>query len=200
MAATERHSCTLTTLVKTRWARSANSRLPPTSTEITSPCNHSAKQELTATNAAAWFHASFTRLTRSTATWPPVPRRLREICVISGFRREVDENCALLSYYTASSGNSVPMFRNNLSVPYSGVKSRRGKHLPLRQTYSPHHLWKWTFSTMLQLGEIIAVWAWRELKLMERRKMWVHPVICDGRNIGLFWAIFENMRREKAKF
>jgi len=33
---------------------------------------------------------------------------------------------------------------------------------------------------------------------MERRKMWVHPIICDGRNIGLFWAIFENMRRDKA--
>jgi hypothetical protein len=35
---------------------------------------------------------------------------------------------------------------------------------------------------------------------MERRKMWVHPVICDGRNIGLFGAISENMRRDKAKF
>ena len=27
---------------------------------------------------------------------------------ISGFRREVDENCALLGYYAASSGNSFP--------------------------------------------------------------------------------------------
>ena len=27
--------------------------------------------------------------------------------VISGFRREVDENCALLGYYAASSGNFV---------------------------------------------------------------------------------------------
>jgi len=26
-------------------------------------------------------------------------------CVISGFRREVDENCSLLGYYAASSGN-----------------------------------------------------------------------------------------------
>ena len=129
------------------------------------------------------------------ATWPPLPRRLREICVISGFRREVDESHALLGYYSASSGNSVLTFRDNLTVPSSGVKNGRGNHLPWRQTYSSYHLWKRTFSTMLQLGEIIAVWAWRELKLMERRKMWVHTVIRDGRNIGL-----ENMRRDKAKF
>ena len=28
--------------------------------------------------------------------------------VISGFRLEVDENCALLGYYAASRGNSLP--------------------------------------------------------------------------------------------
>jgi len=39
------------------------------------------------------------------------------LCRISGFRREVDENCALLGYYAASSGNSLPTFRDNLSVP-----------------------------------------------------------------------------------
>jgi len=31
--------------------------------------------------------------------------------VISGFRREVTENCTLLGYYAASSGNSLPTFR-----------------------------------------------------------------------------------------
>jgi hypothetical protein len=36
----------------------------------------------------------------------------------SGFRREVDENCALLGHYAASSGNSLPTFRDNLSVPF----------------------------------------------------------------------------------
>jgi len=40
-----------------------------------------------------------------------------------GFSREVDENFSLLGYYAASSGNSLPTFRNNLSVPYSGVKN-----------------------------------------------------------------------------
>jgi hypothetical protein len=47
------------------------------------------------------------------------------ICVISGFRREVDENCALLGYYAASSGNFLLKFRDNVSVPSSEVKTPR---------------------------------------------------------------------------
>jgi len=43
-------------------------------------------------------------------------------CVILGFRRKIDENCVFFHcYYVAISGNSLPTFRNNLSVPYSGV-------------------------------------------------------------------------------
>jgi len=42
-------------------------------------------------------------------------------CVISGFRREVDENCALLGYYAEIGGNYVPTFRDNLSVTSSRV-------------------------------------------------------------------------------
>jgi hypothetical protein len=40
--------------------------------------------------------------------------------VISGFPLEAPGNCALLGYYTASSGNSLLTFRDNLSVPSSG--------------------------------------------------------------------------------
>ena len=43
-------------------------------------------------------------------------------CVISGFRREVNGN-GVLGYYAATSGNFLPTFRVNLSVPYSGVKN-----------------------------------------------------------------------------
>jgi hypothetical protein len=43
--------------------------------------------------------------------------------VISGFCREVAENCALLGYYAASSGNFLLTFRGNLSVPSSGFKT-----------------------------------------------------------------------------
>jgi len=34
--------------------------------------------------------------------------------VISGFSREVEENCALLGYNAASSGNFLTTFRGNL--------------------------------------------------------------------------------------
>jgi len=37
--------------------------------------------------------------------------------MISGFRRKGDENCVLLGYYAASSGNSLPTFRDDLPVP-----------------------------------------------------------------------------------
>ena len=40
----------------------------------------------------------------------------------SGVRREVDEDCALLGYYAASSGNFLPKFRDNLSVPCCFLK------------------------------------------------------------------------------
>jgi len=43
--------------------------------------------------------------------------------VISGFRSVGDENCVLLGCYEASSGNVLPMFRDNLSVPSSRVKN-----------------------------------------------------------------------------
>jgi hypothetical protein len=44
------------------------------------------------------------------------------LCVISSFFREVDEMCALLGNYTAYSSNSLPMFRDNLSVTSSRVQ------------------------------------------------------------------------------
>ena len=42
-------------------------------------------------------------------------------------RREVDESCALMGYYAASSGNSLPTFRDNLSVPFSSVKDTKSR-------------------------------------------------------------------------
>jgi len=38
------------------------------------------------------------------------------ICEISDFRREADENCALLGHYAGSSGNSLPTFRDSHCV------------------------------------------------------------------------------------
>jgi len=39
------------------------------------------------------------------------------LCVISVFCRDADENCALLCRYAAFSGKSLTTFRDNLSVP-----------------------------------------------------------------------------------
>ena len=44
-------------------------------------------------------------------------------CVISGFCHVVAENCALLDYYAMSSGNFLPMFWDNLSLPSPGFKN-----------------------------------------------------------------------------
>ena len=44
------------------------------------------------------------------------------LCVISSFFREVEEMCALLGDYAAYSGNSLLMFRDNLSVKSSRVQ------------------------------------------------------------------------------
>jgi len=41
----------------------------------------------------------------------------------SGFGHKADEKCALLGYYTASSGNFLPTFWNNISVPSTGLKN-----------------------------------------------------------------------------
>jgi hypothetical protein len=42
---------------------------------------------------------------------------------ILGLRHNLADNCALLSYYTVSSGNLLPTFRDNLSVQSSSVKN-----------------------------------------------------------------------------
>jgi hypothetical protein len=53
----------------------------------------------------------------------PVSLRTKVIFFISGFHLAVDENCALRGRYAASRGNFLPTFRDNLSVPSSGVKN-----------------------------------------------------------------------------
>jgi hypothetical protein len=47
------------------------------------------------------------------------------IRVITGFRCDLDEICALFGYYVALRGSSVRTFRDNLSVPTSRVKKSK---------------------------------------------------------------------------
>jgi len=51
--------------------------------------------------------------------------------MILGFRRELDENCALMGYYIASSGNFLPTFRDNSSFPSTGYKNPKSLKNPL---------------------------------------------------------------------
>ena len=44
---------------------------------------------------------------------------------ISGFRRDVNEIYALLGYYAAHTGNSVPTFRDNISISFLRVKNSK---------------------------------------------------------------------------
>ena len=46
--------------------------------------------------------------------------------VISGFRRDVNEICALLEIYAAWDGSFLPTFRDNLSVPSLRAKRSAG--------------------------------------------------------------------------
>jgi hypothetical protein len=64
---------------------------------------------------------------------------LNHIYMISVFRRETD-NCTLLGYHTASSGNFLPTFRDNLSFP-SIMDSWPLNMVPIRcpETSERHH-------------------------------------------------------------
>jgi len=44
---------------------------------------------------------------------------------ISGFRYDVKKICVLLEFYTAYSDISLPMFRDNISVPF--LKAKKSK-------------------------------------------------------------------------
>jgi len=59
------------------------------------------------------------------------------LCVTSGFRCEADENCALLGYYAASSGNLLPTFRNVLTP--EGVTDRLSRKSVRNYHYSLHN-------------------------------------------------------------
>ena len=54
------------------------------------------------------------------------------ICVISGFHREEEENCALLGYYAVSIATCLPTFRVKISVPpFGGLESDMGNSVLL---------------------------------------------------------------------
>jgi hypothetical protein len=52
--------------------------------------------------------------------WIIAQNNIKYACVISGFCREEDENCNLLGYYAASSGNFLPTFRDKIYIHLQG--------------------------------------------------------------------------------
>jgi len=58
------------------------------------------------------FRRTFVYFTKKHCSYNFATEKL--LCLISGFRREVAENCALLGYYAASSGHFLPTFRDSL--------------------------------------------------------------------------------------
>ena len=76
--------------------------------------------------------------------------------MISDFRREVVQNCAVLGHYAASSGKFLPTFRSNLSVPILKVQEAKRINIKLRiaatgykmglivyPETSPRNYWYW---------------------------------------------------------
>jgi hypothetical protein len=64
----------------------------------------------------------------------------------SGFRRDVDEICALLGYCAASCGNCLPTFRDSVSVPSSQGKSPSGAAKDSVLVWKcPGHFSPWTW-------------------------------------------------------
>jgi hypothetical protein len=53
--------------------------------------------------------------------------RSNYVTAISCFRRHVNEICAPLGYHAVSSVNTLPTFRDNISVPSSRVKKPKKK-------------------------------------------------------------------------
>jgi len=57
-----------------------------------------------------------------------------ELCVIWGLRHEVDESCAVLVYYAASSGNFLPTFWDNLrGTVFKGEESTKESRLSQKE-------------------------------------------------------------------
>jgi hypothetical protein len=55
--------------------------------------------------------------------YKPVKRLIETKMEDIKFSREADENCAVMGYFTASSGNSLPTFRNKLLLGLLSLES-----------------------------------------------------------------------------
>jgi hypothetical protein len=69
------------------------------------------------------FLGAFAKLRKATVSF------IMSVSVISGFRRDVDEICALLGYYAALSGNPLRTFRDDIGPIFKGQDVQEEKNL-----------------------------------------------------------------------
>ena len=91
--------------------------------------------------------------------------------VISGFRREEAEDCALLCCYSPSGGNLLSSFRDKLSVPSAGSKKlKRKSETQILRTVATDGR-EWAVEILRSLVSATACW-------VRTQKNTVH--VCDG--------------------
>ena len=70
-------------------------------------------------------------------------------CKISGFHREVNENCAILGYYAVSSGNILPTVRDNLPLkmgPTRGLITQKSAVLIYRVLHAAEYSFNYGYA------------------------------------------------------
>jgi hypothetical protein len=119
-------------------------------------------------------------------------------CMISGFRREVDEIWARLGYYAAYGGNYLPTFRDKLSVPSPRVKKSRTQTPNLLQNIYLLNI-PWCINTIsnfhLLLGSAFSVGHNRTVRLFELKNIHTYFIWCffDSTLCVVWWWTKQNV-------
>jgi hypothetical protein len=111
-------------------------------------------------------------------------RRAVVLCVILVFHRDIDESYAVLEYYAALGGSSVPTFRDNLSVPTSRVKNSSWR-LKTEPIICPETSVRNCHSMLRNIPEerVFQVWYWRRYDRTVRNGMrlyWLQDWRCHS--------------------
>ena len=95
----------------------------------------------------------------------------------------ISENCALLGYYAVSSGNFLPMFWDNLSVPSSGFKNPKESQYPQYRVYIGKNVGSENVSVAWcqPIGLLQSVWMEGSIVV---KCSWTET-LCDQRNSSL---------------
>ena len=119
-------------------------------------------------------------------------------CMISGFRREVDEIWARLGYYAAYGGNYLTTFRDKLSVPSPRVKKSRTQTPNLLQNIYLLNI-PWCINTIsnfhLLLGSAFSVGDNRTVRLFELKNIHTYFIWCffDSTLCVVWWWTKQNV-------